>query len=226
MANKMNLKEMMSISAYQFNRLDIGTRMAIVKKLEKIGNKRIEALRKSGLAPLSNALHSRSGKKFNTHMPLKVENIRKSRKPNLEKRLLKSFGQAKSFLGAKSSTKSGITEVYKKRAKTWNEKYGTDVSWEDLAKYYSKGINKKLERDMNSDVVNKAIAVIRSNLRDGKTIDDLRHLARLRKDGGHEFGYTKVSGADGQYDMIVDNAVHRILRSKATTEDLYMFLQR
>ena len=29
-----------------------------------------------------------------------------------------------------------------------------------------------------------------------------------------------------EYDMIVDNAVHRILRSKATTEDLYMFLQR
>ena len=146
--------------------------------------------------------------------------------PSDQRQLKAKINDIKAFLGAKSSTKSGITEVYKKRAKTWNEKYGTDVSWEDLAKYYSRGINKKLERDMNSDVVNKAIAVIRSNIRDGKTIDDLRHLARLRKDGGHEFGYTKVSGAAGQYDMIVDNAVHRILRSKATTEDLYMFLQR
>lgn len=117
MANNWNLKEMMSISAYQFNRLDIGTRMAIVKKLEKIGNKRIEALRKSGLAPLSNALHSRSGKKFNTRMPLKVENIRKSRKPNLEKRLLKSFGQAKSFLGAKSSTIKGAQRIYNRASK-------------------------------------------------------------------------------------------------------------
>ena len=146
--------------------------------------------------------------------------------PSDQRQLKAKINDIKAFLGAKSSTKSGITEVYKKRAKTWNEKYGTDVSWEDLAKYYSRGINKKLERDMNSDVVNKAIAVIRSNIREGKTIDDLRHLARLRKDGGHEFGYTKVSGAAGQYDMIVDNAVHRILRSKATTEDLYMFLQR
>ena len=146
--------------------------------------------------------------------------------PTDQRQLKAKINDIKAFLGAKSSTKSGITEVYKKRAKTWNEKYGTDVSWEDLAKYYSRGINKMLERDMNSDVVNKAIAVIRSNLKDGKTIDDLRHLARLRKDGGHEFGYIKVSGAAGQYDMIVDNAVHRILRSKATTEDLYMFLQR
>lgn len=146
--------------------------------------------------------------------------------PSDPRQLRAKINDIKAFLGAKSSTKSGITEVYKKRAKTWNEKYGTDVSWEDLAKYYSRGINKKLERDMNSDVANKAIAVIRSNLKDGKTIDDLRHLARLRKDGGHEFGYIKVSGDAGQYDMIVDNAVHRILRSKATTEDLYMFLQR
>ena len=146
--------------------------------------------------------------------------------PSDQRQLKAKINDIKAFLGAKSSTKSGITEVYKKRAKTWNEKYGTDVSWEDLAKYYSRGINKKLELDMNSDVVNKAIAVIRSNIREGKTIDDLRHLTRLRKDGDHEFGYTKVSGAAGQYDMIVDNAVHRILRSKATTEDLYMFLQR
>lgn len=147
--------------------------------------------------------------------------------PPADNRMLKAkINDIKAFLGSQTSTKKGITDIYKKRAQTWNEKYGTDVSWEDLAEYYSRGINKKLERDMNSDVVNKAIAVIRSNLKDGKTIDDLRHLARMRKDGGHEFGYTKVSGAAGQYDMIVDNAVHRILRSKATTEDLYMFLQR
>ena len=146
--------------------------------------------------------------------------------PEDPRQLKAKINDIKAFLGAKTSTKSGITEVYKKRANTWNKKYGTDISWEDLAEYYSKELNKKIERDMASDVANKAIAVIRSNLKEGKTLDDLRHLARMRKNGGTEFGYQKANGSAGQYDMIVDQAVHKILRSKQTTEDLYMFLQR
>ena len=148
--------------------------------------------------------------------------------PSDQRQLKAKINDIKAFLGAKTSTKSGITNVYKKRAATWNEKYKTNVTWEDLAKYYSKGINEKLERDMNSDVVNKAIAVIRSNMQgpNGKTLEDLQHLARMRKDGGVEFSYTKVNGQAGDYDIIVDQAVHKILRSKTKVEDLYMFLQR
>ena len=148
--------------------------------------------------------------------------------PSDQRQLKAKINDIKAFLGAKTSTKSGIINVYKKRAATWNEKYKTNVTWEDLAKYYSKGINEKLERDMNSDVVNKAIAVIRSNMQgpNGKTLEDLQHLARMRKDGGVEFSYTKVNGQAGDYDIIVDQAVHKILRSKTKVEDLYMFLQR
>ena len=197
------------------------------KRLAKVADQRLVRLEKLG----EQAGYENAWKWAYKNAQKDIEkwggNKRFNTAPPTDNRMLKAkINDIKSFLGSPTSTKKGITNIYKKRAKTWNDKYKTDISWEDLAKYYSRGINKKLERDMNSDVVNKAIAVIRSNIKDGKTIDDLRHLARLRKDGGHEFGYTKVSGDAGQYDMIVDNAVHRILRSKATTEDLYMFLQR
>ena len=133
----------------------------------------------------------------------------------------------KAFINAQTSTKSGITKVYKKRADTYNKKYGTDFSWEDIANYYNKKLNEKFEKDADSDVINKAIAVIRSQIRnEKKSIEDLQHLARVRKNGGFDFQYSKKNGESGQYDMIVDNMVHKILRSKAFTQELYDFMLR
>lgn len=154
------------------------------------------------------------GKRFNTAAP-KNANQTKAK-----------INDIKAFLGAKTSTKQGITSVYKKRADTFNKKYGTNFSWEDLADYYGKEKNKQIERYMASEVANRAIAVINSKIRQGEKLEDLQHLARLRKDGGYEFGYTKTSGAAGQYDMIVDNAVHKILRSKNLTAEIYDTLLR
>ena len=152
--------------------------------------------------------------------------------PSDPRQLRAKINDIKAFLGSKTSTKQGITQVYKKRAATWNEKYKTNVTWEDLAKYYSKGINEKMERDFASDTVNKAIAVIRSNMTgpNKKTLEDLQHLARMRNTAEGEFkfqfAYQKAGGDPGEYDIIVDQAVHKILRSRAKVEDLYMFLQR
>ena len=63
-----------------------------------------------------------------------------------------------------------------------------------------------------------------------KTLEDLQHLARMRNtaegDFKFQFAYQKAGGDPGEYDVIVDQAVHKILRSRAKVEDLYMFLQR
>lgn len=40
------------------------------------------------------------------------------------------------FLEAPTSTKSGITNVYKQRADTLNKKFGTDLSWSDLGRVF------------------------------------------------------------------------------------------
>lgn len=157
------------------------------------------------------------GKRFNTAAP-KNANQTKAKINDIQK-----------FLQAKTSTKRGITNVYKKRAATFNEKYkeyGANFTWEDLADYYGKEKNKQIERYMASEVANKAIAVINSKIKKGEKLEDLQHLAWLRKNGGYEFGYTKTSGEEGQYDMIVDNAVHKILRSKKLTAEIYDTLLR
>lgn len=112
--SKWNIKDMLKLTSEQFEKLNIATKMEIVRKMEQIGNKRIDRLNQAGLAPVSNALHYRSGKKFHTRMPKKPENVRKSRKANLENRLSTAFGNAKSFLGAKSSTIKGATRTYNK----------------------------------------------------------------------------------------------------------------
>lgn len=47
------------------------------------------------------------------------------------------------FLGAPTSTKGGIIEVYQKRAEILNERYGTNFKWSDLASYFGKGQHDK-----------------------------------------------------------------------------------
>ena len=43
------------------------------------------------------------------------------------------------FLNMKSSTVTGIKQIYQKRAKTLNERYGTNFKWQDLANFFEEG---------------------------------------------------------------------------------------
>ena len=44
------------------------------------------------------------------------------------------------FLNSPSSTKTGITKVYKKRAATLNAKYGTDYTWQQMTQLFESGV--------------------------------------------------------------------------------------
>ena len=59
--------------------------------------------------------------------------------PDDPRKVKEAIMSVRYFLEAPTSTKGGITEVYKKRADTLNQKYGTDFTWEDLASYFGKG---------------------------------------------------------------------------------------
>lgn len=50
-----------------------------------------------------------------------------------EDQLREALAGVRKFLDAPSSTKSGITAVYKKRAKSINEKFGTNLTWQEIA---------------------------------------------------------------------------------------------
>ena len=59
--------------------------------------------------------------------------------PKGEEKLISKINDIKQFLSSPTSTKKGIVDVYKKRADTINEKYGTSFDWQSLAKYYDSG---------------------------------------------------------------------------------------
>lgn len=115
--SKWTIGAILKLNSSQFNKLNLGTKMEIVRQMEKIGNKRIERLKEAGLTAVSSALHARSGKKFYTRMPSSVANVRKSRKANLENRLSNAFGSAKNFLGSKSSTIKGAQKTFNRASK-------------------------------------------------------------------------------------------------------------
>lgn len=71
-------------------------------------------------------LWSGSGKKrFDTKPPDSLQGIRAK------------INDIKTFLESPTSTKAGVIEIYKKRADTINKEYGTNLTWQEIADYYT-----------------------------------------------------------------------------------------
>lgn len=81
---------------------------------------------------------------------------------NLQRRL----NAVKRFLESPTSTKRGIGKVYQERANTLNERYGTEFTWEEMAKFFESGMFQALDMEYGSKTKMKALGVImRMNLR-------------------------------------------------------------
>lgn len=75
---------------------------------------------------------SGSGKKrFETKPPDSLQGIRAK------------INDIKNFLESPTSTKAGVTEIYKKRADTINERFGTKLTWQQIADYYTSTAHEK-----------------------------------------------------------------------------------
>lgn len=86
--------------------------------------------------------------RFNTAPPQKTED------------LVAKINDIKTFISSPTSTKKGITEVYKKRADTFNRKYGTKFTWQQLAKYYTSGQAELWEEKFGSKTALRTIGQI------------------------------------------------------------------
>lgn len=76
----------------------------------------------------------------------------------------KKMNELDRFLSAPTSTKSGITKIYKQRAEEFTERTGAKVSWQDLAALYETGIADMLASSgFGSDVVQMMFATIKAN---------------------------------------------------------------
>lgn len=67
----------------------------------------------------------------------------------------------KRFLESPTSTKTGVTKVYKQRADTVNRRYGTNFSWQELAAYYSKASNEAFDNEYGSKTMVRVLGAMR-----------------------------------------------------------------
>lgn len=98
------------------------------------------------------AAFGEDAKRFNRKLP-----------DNLNK-IYKDINRVLRFLNAPTSSITGISEVYDKRAATINKKYGTDVNWDKVGHIFESKLWKKTNSNNHgSATVLKAIGVLQAN---------------------------------------------------------------
>ena len=70
------------------------------------------------------------------------------------------------FLDSPTSTKAGIKRVYIQKADTINERYGTNFTWQELAKFMESETFSKLEGSFTSKTVLRTLGVLQNNVQD------------------------------------------------------------
>lgn len=122
-------------------------------RLEKMsGEKKYKGVTKFAYARAQRDIKAWSGenaRRFNTAPPKSIQALKAK------------IADIRNFLEAATSTKRGIEKSYEKQLTNWNKKLGTNFTWQDMEKYYNRGIAKKLEKHGYN--AHKAIAYIKEH---------------------------------------------------------------
>lgn len=118
------------------------------------------------------------------------------------------------FLESPTSTKKGITDVYKKRAETFNKRFGKKgdrpVTWQELANYYKSDQAKALDKRYGSKTIARAVRIasnVKSKLNNAQVQDLQEAVKQARaKDQKLDFLEQKTAG-----DKQVNAAVNAII---------------
>ena len=102
--------------------------------------------------------------------------------PADREKLIAKIQDIRAFIESPTSTKKGITDVYKKRANTINARYGTDFTWQQLAKYYTSGQASLWDSKFGSKTALKTIAQIQKNKKKLKEDIDAADAKDLKVD--------------------------------------------
>lgn len=94
--------------------------------------------------------------RFNTKPPKGITSLRSK------------IEDIKTFLKAPTSTKTGITEVYKKKAETFNRNHpGANYTWKELGKFFESKTADKLKNEFDdSETMAKVVTTIRKNAKE------------------------------------------------------------
>lgn len=106
-------------------------------------------------------------KRFNTAPPTKLTEL-EAKISDIKKFVYES----------KTSTKSDVIKIYKKRADTINKRYGKEFgvkfTWEDIANYYEDEKNRRQDIKLSSKTEVRVLAVLKK-MADSKTMDDIKN---------------------------------------------------
>lgn len=80
--------------------------------------------------------------------------------PATNRELQAKIDDIKIFLESKTSTKKGITAVYKKTSNTFNQKYGTNFTNKSFTKFWDSGFGDKIKSNYGSETAFKALGKI------------------------------------------------------------------
>ena len=120
------------------------------------------------------------------------------------------------FLEAPTSTKQGITNVYQKRAETFNKNFGgkekkdRPITWQELANYYKSDQAKKQDRRYGSKTIARAVK-IKSNYMAGRTqkeLNELEEAVKAARDKGQNY---KFIPEDKASDKVINKIISEIV---------------
>lgn len=118
------------------------------------------------------------------------------------------------FLESPTSTKKGITGVYKKRAETFNKRFGKKgdrpVTWQELANYYKSDQAKALDKRYGSKTIARAVRIVssvKSKLNKAQ-IQDLQEAVKQARAKGQKWDFLEQRTAG---DKQVNAAVNTII---------------
>jgi hypothetical protein len=92
-----------------------------------------------------------NARRFNTSPPRTLQSLKAK------------IADIQNFLDSKTSTRRDIITYYEKRNKTVQDRYGITGSWQQMANYYRRGINKRFDAKYGSKTALRAIGMIQQN---------------------------------------------------------------
>lgn len=102
-----------------------------------------------------------SARRFNTAPPKTIQALNAK------------IADIRNFLESKTSTRRDIVKYYEERTKTVQERYGVSGTWQQMANYYKRGINKRFDAKYGSKTALRAIGMIQQNKQ--QIQDDIRN---------------------------------------------------
>lgn len=100
--------------------------------------------------------------------------------PEKESDLIAKINDIKRFLESPTSTKRGVTAIYKKRADTINSNYGTNLTWQQLATYYESGLADKMNKEYGSKTALQIIGKVdKMKTKSGKVLNTISNMQNI-----------------------------------------------